>query len=488
MKRRLLPGFLSGMLSVGFGSLVTVVLGMLVLMITARILPAEDLGGFFMAQVVVLFLAEGSSLGIYLALERFYAAAQCERERRRIFAAALAFRLATAAVTAALFLLMAEALLPRLGLGVEPWMIWGVTLWFLVESQLRLFYALHQASFSFRVVGVAEAGSSIANFAVVMALTLGLELGVMGLIAAKIVSRGLALAYAAWAREEGPPGLGLDLAVLGRMLRYGLPLYLNFLFSFTAQRGDTLMIGWLLGTASVAYYEVARRLPATVLQFYEAFRQVYFPYVARAAGRGDSAAVSTLVNRATRLGAYALLLCCLLMLAFGEEILVLLFSETYRASAWPQLILFLGASLIMVESTLGYTLSAIGDSTKPPIINALRSALLMLAYLVLIPAFGVVGAAVASALSVLLVIPLNVWFLRRRGLRIDTAGYRRPLVLAMALALAVVPAGAAAGSWAPAAELAVVLLYLPAALVLGAVTREEWRALRAFVRGASIAT
>src|SRR5690606_41186575 len=72
-----------------------------------------------------------------------------------------------------------------------------------------------------------------------------------------------------------------DRQVLQELLRFGFPLQLNFVLSFVFSRADTFLISVLLGPAQVAFYEIARRIPDSVSDAYEAFVQVYFPSVAQ---------------------------------------------------------------------------------------------------------------------------------------------------------------------------------------------------------------
>ncbi|MGB4333585.1 MAG: hypothetical protein WBJ41_01905 [Chromatiaceae bacterium] len=107
----------------------------------------------------------------------------------------------------------------------------------------------------------------------------------------------------------------------------------------------------------------------------------------------------------------------------------------------------------------------------------MRSALLLLAYLVLIPPYGGAGAATAAALAALAVIPVNVWFLRRRALTIQPRAYMMPGALAMVVGLIVI----AVSEWGTWVEVAVMVLYLPAALWWGVIEPKELRAGLAFV-------
>ena len=472
-----LPHFLRGILATGAGGASVLVLGMVAIMLSTRVISAETLGAFFLAQVLVTFLAEGTSIGIYSALEQAYSGAKTEDARRGILSTAMICRATTAFIVVLVLVMLGPSLLPWLGIMPTPWMVALLISWFLLDSQLRLMYSFHQASFHFGVIGIAGILSSVLNLIGIIVFVIALKQDLWGLFYAKILSNSVALAYTTLSRPL-PLSRHLDLRILRRMLKYGWPLYLNYFLSFVSLRADTLLIGWLLGTGAVAFYEIARRIPEGLGQFFSSFRQVYFPYIARASASNDAAEVSTLIDRSLRIGSFFLFSACLIALGFDREIMALLFGEQYMVSALPFVILMVARAFLMIESTLGYALAAIGDSTKPPIINAVRSVLLLLAYILLIPPYGGVGAATAAALAALAVIPVNVWFLHRRALSIRPRAYVMPGTLALLVGLMVLTV-AGWGNWA---EIVMMVLYLPVCLAAGVIRQDELRNALAFLQ------
>lgn len=471
MPDSILKKFLSGMLATGIGSISVIVLGMLGLMLSARLLPADALGAFFVLQVVVVFATESSAVGIGIALERWLPGASDTDQERRILNTALHFRALTVVIGGIALALAIPTVLERLDLTSTPSLIAVLLAWFALEALLKLVLTHHQAHFAFRAIGGTNVLSSTANFAGILLFVLNLEQGLLGLLYAKLMSRSLALIYA-WLAKPLSVALVFDLQLLRQMLRYALPLYGNYFLSFLSMRADTLLIGGMLGTTAVAYYEVARRIPDSLLQLYEAFRQVYFPFVVRGIANGHLDQVSALINHSTRFGALGLGFACLIAFAFGEPILVALFSATYLPSVLPFALLMVTASLLMIESTLGSALAAMGDSEKPFFINTFRTLLQLGAYFALIPELDISGAALAALLAAAAVLPINVFFLRRRALTVHPLGYTKPLLIAIALAISLW----LAGPKSPPLILLMVLAYIPAIFMFSAIKKTELQA------------
>lgn len=468
MSNSTLRHFLSGIVSTGIGTSSVVVLGLVGLVLTARIIPSEELGAFFIFQMIVEFLSEGTGLGINVALQKFIPAADNEDSKRRIINTSIYFRVATMALGALLLLLSWHPVSDLFGLKDYNEYAAFILTWFILESVGKLLLSYFQGSFVFRKIGFVNIISSIVNLACILAFVVWLREGLLGLLYAKLMSRSLAFGYA-FVAARLPIRLEFDTGLLKKMLRYGFPLYINFYLSFAFSRMDTILIGLFMGASNVAFYQIAGRIPDSLEQFYEAFRQVYFPFVARHFARGEKQQVTSLINNSTRLLTFAASFGCMVAFGFGQEIIVLIFSDTYLPSVVPFIILMIGLVFVILDSTLGYALSAIGDSEKPPIINTLRALVQFACYALFIPAFGIAGAALAGVVALAFVNPINVYFLRRRGLNVGMAGYLKPLLLFMGFVVILQPMMPLADY-----EKAIgVLLFVPASVIFSVVRVRE---------------
>ncbi|MGB1285920.1 MAG: oligosaccharide flippase family protein, partial [Aggregatilineales bacterium] len=255
-----------------------------------------------------------------------------------------------------------------------------------------------------------------------------LDQGVAGLFYARVIARIVAIAYGL-AVTNLHLNRGLDMDLLRQMLKFGFPLQINYLLSFIYQRIDTFLIGIFLGPTEVAYYEIARRIPDSLLDGYEAFIQVYYPYVSDLYTGGKKRALDNLMNTSNRWMMFVIFFGTLISFIFGEQIIVFIFSEQYMASAPLLALLMMALAFIILDSNLGYALVAIGDSDKPVIINTIRTIFSVGCYLLILPAMGMIGAALANTISLVVVLPLVIYYLRRREITVQTGTFVKPLVL-----------------------------------------------------------
>lgn len=162
---------------------------------------------------------------------------------------------------------------------------------------------------------------------------------------------------------------------------------------------DIIMLGWLRSTEEVGLYRVATQGAMLVAFGLQAANAVVAPQFARLHAQGDMIRLQRLVT----LSARAILLLALpVALAFvfaGGLIASWVFGAEFEAAHWPLAILAVGQLANAFFGSVGFLLNMTGhekDTARTLWQTALLNVLLNAA---LIPAFGMTGAALASALS-----------------------------------------------------------------------------------------
>ncbi len=459
--------FIRGTLATGFGKIAIVGLGLLGLMITTRVLPADELGAFMLLQVIIRFLANVSGLGFQLTVPKFIAGTEDPVAQRRLVNTVIYFRVFTIALTIAVAMLSAQPLFNFFDAAVYDIAVYLPGLLFL-DSFGKLLHSILQGTLRFKSIGAVNTLSSVGYFILLLLLVVLLRQGVRGLIYARLISRTLSYSYGYLAAKI-EFRLEFDLALLKEMLIFGFPLYINYILTFIFTKIDTFIIGGFFGSAEVAFYETARRLPDSFEQLYDAFREVYYPFMARLFAAGAHAKLTAMLNYSTRWISFFSIFGALGTFLFGKELIVLLFSDKYLPSVPVFILLMIGLNASLLDYTLGYSLVAIGESNKPPAINVLRTGVNFAGYLVFIPLFGVAGAALAGLVGSFAANPLNVYFLRRRAVAVDMMGYVKPILIFSAyLCIAIV-----LGINSIFGGVLIIALFLVTCILLSVVTIED---------------
>lgn len=467
MTESVLTRFIKGAVSVGLGSMSAMVMGLLGMILAVRYLPIEDYGAFVLLLVIANFLVELSSFGLDLAIPKFLSALDDEEQIRRLINSAVIFRLilmlslslAAILVKDGLDLIFGESLFLDLVIYI-PIMVVGM-------GTYKLVYVILQGLFKFKVMGFIDFFSSFLNFVLTITLIIVLDQGIVGLIFAKTASAAVC-ALIAYAAIPISKRIEFDMEPVRQMVRFGFPLQINYILTFIFLRMDTLIIATLLGPAQIAYYEIARKIPEHVVMVYDAFRTVYYPFIARFFAQGEIEKAGRMVNQSIRWLSLVIILGAVISLLFGADIITMLFTDRYLPSVSAFVLLMLGLHLLLVDYTMGYSLVAIGDSDKPAIINVVRAIVGLAANLILIPALGIVGAALASILGFAAVNPLNVFFLRRRTLRVDFWVYLKPLAIFAAFAVPILHYNLMALGLVE--RIAIVVLFLVVCVVTAVIT------------------
>ena len=247
---------------------------------------------------------------------------------------------------------------------------------------------------------------------------LGWALGMHGtlLILLSLAVADLAVAAQAWLRMRrrgvfhGVWRPSLPLAV--RICQYGVRGQVGGVLTLLNLRFDFAILSVLAGPATVGTYAIASkyaellRLPGLAVSW------VVYPRVAGREGAGTAAALYRLLPRAV-LGGIA---CAVPLGASAWFVLPFLYGAAYKASVLPALIIIAG---LVLEAAAGLATAYLYGTGRPGQ-NSMAMGIGLLATvgldLVLIPSFGAVGAAVASAVTYLLTdLALVLMMLRHRS-------------------------------------------------------------------------
>lgn len=181
-----------------------------------------------------------------------------------------------------------------------------------------------------------------------------------------------------------------------KLMIYSLPLVFNVLALFLLGWVDSLLIGYLRTPAEVGIYNVAVPASRLLLIIPTALTTIYIPAVITVKNSAED--FRNLYMRTTKWILFTTLLIALWMIAYASEIVTLFFTTAYLAAV-PSLIIlvigffFYGLSFTSRDILLSYDKSL--TVSLAVIIGAVINTILC--YL-LIPPYGINGAAIASAL------------------------------------------------------------------------------------------
>ena len=390
------------------GVLAANALGFFYTLAVTHLVPARSIGLVALGMTVVGFAVIPSLLGIDTGLVRFVArgaSAGDEREARGSFQTGISVVLMTSvAFTIAIWLLA-----PWIGVHFfqKPTSVPILRIVSLSLPALALGRATMAAVQGFGVMeysawlGIVR---RLIQFAAVLPLV-ALGLDARGLAIATVISAwgSCALAFVFLLRvhpKAFSPARGSWPWL--RLLNFSTPQLLTATLFFFILWTDTLLLGHFRSAREVGIYAVVGTLIAPAALVSTAVGQMFGPRIAAAEARNDLATLAQMLKRVTHWNtAVSLPFFASLMVVPGA--LLGIFGSTYTAGASALAILAAGQLLNTAAGPLGQVINMSGRQYLTMTNNAAVGGLNLLGCVILIPRYGMAGAAFSTATSLTLV-------------------------------------------------------------------------------------
>jgi len=313
---------------------------------------------------------------------------------REAFAASMGSALVLAAAGAVVYFIALPWLQPSVLKGLP----WGLALVATLALPLGLM-TNHADSFfqlqeRFKELGLVKVAQRVLGLAAVLALVAGLKLEAWGAVAGYLLAGWAALGLLL-VRLSGTMrlGVGLPWAVLKNQLTFGLKGHLGLIMNYLNYRLDVLLVAYFLTPREVGLYTLATVVAEVLWQGANAAQTALYPHITKTAeGNAVTLEVLTGVVGLTVLGGLGLLV-------LGRPLMVWCFSAAFGES-YPVIVLLLPGIVafcyakVLVSHLVGrgkaWAITA-GAAAGLPLTVGLN--------VLLIPHFGIKGAAIASSLS-----------------------------------------------------------------------------------------
>lgn len=420
----------------------------------ARMMPADQLGLFFLATSVAAVLGAVASGGYPSVMGRFVARYQAwgrpellaeflRHVRSDAWRTGCAMALALAAVAALaplhpdlrIALAGGAASLPVIALARLNGAFAGATRRFALSYLPELFWRPILFALAVAVAAVLGIGVSGAGASVLMSLTVVVLAGWQAMRLAPHLPDRSEQARGSPRRE-------------GSWRRAARPLVIVTLFTALFADLDLVIVGLLLPPADLAIFGVCLKLAFLVGFGVQMVTQLVGPDMAEGYAQKDHDRVARAVLRSNALLGLATLAALAGAAVFGDEILGL-FGPDF-AAGYPALILLVGAQCVRALAGPSIPLLTLaGGQRRSMTAAALSLGVLVATSILLTPVLGFAGAALAVAVTMLFwAVSLAVALHRRTGLRTDVLAsldhWRRARRMDAAAAAADLPATAMA--------------------------------------------
>jgi O-antigen/teichoic acid export membrane protein len=450
----------------GLGGIVSRVLAVFLLPLYTRFLDTEDLGAVGLIVALSAVLVTILRLGISSAFFRFYFDSPEPAQRRLVVRTSFWFTMASATLGLAAGVLLAEPIADLLGLDDANLVRAGfVGIWAQMNyEQLTSLFRAEERSTAFVLASIAVTIGATILLVVVW------EQGALGVIVGNFTGT-LAVYLALLAVHREQLGLQFSRPLLREMNRFGVPLVPAALALIAVNFSDRFFLVHLASLDEVGLYEIGVRIASAMVLLLTAFRMAWpaFAYSIE----DDAEAKRTYAFVLTYLVVVASWLALALGLLAPWLVRLLTQPEFYEGERVVAPLAFGGMAYA------AYIVMAIGVGRAKRtqfnwVITGFAAVVNVALNLILIPPYGIMGAAVATVASYVVMFLGMTWYAQRV---FPTPYQWRRVLTAVAAALALLLAGRALGGLAVA--LALSLAYPLALLLLGFFLPEERSRLRA---------
>lgn len=177
---------------------------------------------------------------------------------------------------------------------------------------------------------------------------------------------------------------------------------------------DVVLLGILASTRDVGIYRVAWSVSLPVAFTLTGVNLVVAPYFARAYSAGDTAELQRLATWSARVAAAAAVPAALILILFGEPLLGLVFGDEFAGGGTALALLAAGQLCNVIAGSVGTILNMTGHERDTTLGVAIAAAVNLTLNLILIPTYGIDGAAVATMVSLITWNSVLVIRVRRR--------------------------------------------------------------------------
>jgi len=207
--------------------------------------------------------------------------------------------------------------------------------------------------------------------------------------------------------------LNISRGLLKGLFTFALPVLISGLAGMVIGYMSTLMLVMFRSLSEVGLYQVAFPASNLILYFPMAMGVILFPMVSELWARKKHNLVGKAIHTLMKFSFIFIVPIALILIAFPELVISTLFGSKYLAASMTLRILAFGAVIQTLYATLNKVILGIG---KPIIITkviGITACFVLVSNLILIPLYGIEGAAIAFVFSTLVSLMLSFKFTRR---------------------------------------------------------------------------
>lgn len=375
------------------GKIISVLAGTAAFFLMANYLGAEQFGWY---TTTISFLGFA---GILVDFGLIPISAQMLSEPRfdqkKLLSNLFTFRLTSAAI----FFLLAPSIGLLFPYPVEvKWALWITSISFFAMTVNQIFMALYQVKLKLWIPSITEVCSRLFLLLLVILFMIQEVSFLSFMIAISATTLLSVLINWYYAHKEIPITMAYDKEIWYSIIQKSWPVAVSIMFNVIYLKGDTLILTLTHSQETVGVYGLAYKFIDIVTQIAMMTMGILLPLMAYHWSRNKKTAFQQQYQQAFDL-LLAMAMPLLVGIAFTAIPLMTFFDPSFRETGIILQILSIAVFGVYLGAIFGHTAVAIDKQKETLWIYASNAILTLIAYLLVIPRFGIIGAAWVTVAS-----------------------------------------------------------------------------------------
>lgn len=379
--------------------------------VVTRILGPSEKGIFSFllllgeAMLPVLYLGFGVGVIFYVSAEKY--------KPKSVVISLLAIGLVKGIlITGFIYFLWSNGMLGQTAKEIPPEAMLPILAVLPLSGIQTMSKQLFKGCSQFRLLNIITLVDQISNALLLLGLVVFTELALIGAIWAVVIKKIIATFLIIFILfRSHPPEWKINMSFIRDCYSYGIKAWVGNMATRANEKFDQLILGFFASSSLLGYYSVAYSLVRFLGFIPQAVAPVMFNMIAKTNDLKKSAHMLARVHRVL------IILVGLMALALGISaywLIPWLYGEAFRNAFIPFIILLPGMFTYMASRRIiNKFLAANGMPGKTSIVEGVGAVVGMTCYLILIPLYDVIGAAVGSTLAYLVSTGLAHYFFRQ---------------------------------------------------------------------------
>jgi O-antigen/teichoic acid export membrane protein len=404
----------------------------------ARLLGADGIGIYFLALSVVMLAHTIGCLGIGLAVVRFIAEAVSNRDTARVrIIAGISIKtvaLSSGLISVVVFILAHWIAVDVLGRVELVWPLRAMSL-VITPISLSIIYSellrgLKRISYSHFLRMLA-----LPMFALPLCYFLAQSFGLKGAVIAYLIAALLTFlaSFVLWrvsirksiAKVSDSMKAESSSFTLNRLLTTSTPLLWVTTLSLFMGWGSTFFIALWNSNLEVGTYTMAARMAMPIGMILTSIASISMPKFAEIHSTSDIKTLARTGRRASKLAVILSLPLLFILIIFSTE-LMSIFGSEFKVAGGVLIVLTIGQFVAVVTAATGQALMVTGHECLARNSSLISALLFLILNLVLIPKYGIMGAAIATTLG-LIARSILTWIFLYRAMGINLLPFGSPV-------------------------------------------------------------